>query len=100
MFKKQDESLEVSHCDEAEPTASTPIAANYSTEETQSGLAVVAVSPSLVTEDDKHQAIIPTHSEEAISNVITPVDCHSDGYDASDAQNKYMASAAEVRWTN
>ncbi|KAK7353465.1 hypothetical protein VNO80_18912 [Phaseolus coccineus] len=95
LFKKHDESLEVSHCDEAEQTASTPIAANYSTEEIQSGLAVVAVSPSLVTEDDKHQAIIPTHSEEAISNVITPVDCHSDGYDVSDGQNKYVAPTAE-----
>ncbi|XP_027903156.1 NAC domain-containing protein 91-like [Vigna unguiculata] len=95
LFKKHDESLEVSHCDEAEQTPSTPIAANYSTEEIQSGLAVVAVSPSLVTGDDKHQKIVPTHSEEAISNVITPVDCHSDGYEASDAQNKYLAPAAE-----
>ncbi|XP_047149684.1 NAC domain-containing protein 91-like isoform X2 [Vigna umbellata] len=95
LFKKHDESLEVSHCDEAEQIPSTPIAANYSTEEIQSGLGVVALSPSIVTKDDKHQTIVPTHSEEAISNVITPADCHSDGYDASDAQDKYLAPAAE-----
>lgn len=96
LFKKNDESLEVSHCDEAEQTASTTlIAANYSTGEIQSHLAVVAVSPSQVTEDDKHQAIVPAHSEEAISNVITPVDYTSDGYEACDEQNQIVAPATE-----
>ncbi|RDX73208.1 Protein NTM1-like 9 [Mucuna pruriens] len=92
LFKKNDESLEVSHCDEAEQTASTHMAANYSPKETQSDLALVAASPSQVTEDDKHQAPIPAISEEAISNIITPVDYRSEGYDA---QNQIAAQAAE-----
>ena len=95
LFKKHDESLEVSHCDEAEQTASTPVAAYYSTEEIQSDLAVVAGSPSQVTEDDKHQSMIPAHSEEAISNVVTPVDRCTDGYDACDAQNQIELPTAE-----
>ncbi|TKY73998.1 NTM 9 [Spatholobus suberectus] len=95
LFKKQDESLEVSHCDEAEQTASTPIAADYSPGEMQSDLAVNAVSPSQVTEDDKHRTMIPANSEEAISNFVTPVDSHSDGYDACDAPNQIVAPAAE-----
>lgn len=98
MFKKHDESLEVSHCDEAEQTASTPVA--YSTEEIQSDLAVVAGSPSQVTEDDKHQSMIPAHSEEAISNVVTPVVCRSDRYDACHAPNQIVLPTAEVRWNN
>jgi len=93
LFKKHDESLEVSHCDEAEQTASTPVA--YSTEEIQSDLAVVAGSPSQVTEDDKHQAMIPAHSEEAISNVVTPVVCRSDRYDACHAPNQIVLPTAE-----
>ncbi|KAK7410781.1 hypothetical protein VNO78_01867 [Psophocarpus tetragonolobus] len=95
LFKKHDESLEVSLCDETEQTDSTPVVNHHSTEEIQSDLAAVAVSPSQVTEDDKHQATIPAQSEEAMSNIITPVDCHSDGYDAGDAQLQIVAPSAE-----
>ncbi|XP_027364827.1 NAC domain-containing protein 91-like isoform X2 [Abrus precatorius] len=95
LFKKQDESLEISNCDEVEQTDSTPMAANYSPEEIQSDVALVAVSPSQVTEYDKPLAIIPANSEEAISNIITPVDCQSDGYDAYDRKNQIVGPVAE-----
>ncbi|KAL2339529.1 hypothetical protein Fmac_007469 [Flemingia macrophylla] len=85
LFKKQDESIEVSPFEEAEQTASTPVPVNYS-----------AVSPSQVAEDDKNRVVIPVNSEEAISNIVTPVDFHSDGHDACDAQNPIVATAAEV----
>lgn len=100
LFKKQDESLEVSNCEEVEQTTSTALAANYSPEEIQSDPAFVAVCPSQVTEDDKHQTVIPAISEETISNIITSVDCLGDGYDAHDAQNQIVKLAAEVRWVN
>ncbi|KAJ1400582.1 NAC domain [Sesbania bispinosa] len=73
-------------------TTSIPMAANYSPEEIQSDSALIAVSPSQVTEDDKHQAIIPEISEETISNIVTPVDCYSDRYDA---QNQIVKPPAE-----
>ncbi|XP_061364043.1 protein NTM1-like 9 [Gastrolobium bilobum] len=95
LFKKQDESLEVSNCDEVEQTASNPLAAKDSPEEIQSDPALVAVSPSQITDDDKHLAVIPEISDETISNIITPVDCHSDGCDAYDAQNQIVDPAAE-----
>ncbi|XP_073220449.1 uncharacterized protein [Cicer arietinum] len=47
-------------------------------QEIQSDPAPIAVSTSQITEDDKHQSVIPEISEETVSNV----DCHSDGYDA------------------
>ncbi len=97
LFKKQDESLEVSRCDEVEQTTSTPMAANSSPEEIQSDPALLAGSPSQVTEDDKHQAIVLENSEETISNLLTWGDCHSDGYDG---QNQTVGPAAKVRWTN
>lgn len=75
LFKKQDENLEVSPCEEAE--------------ELQSDLAVAAVSPSQVTEDDKDQVTIPANSGEAISSIATP-------HDACDAQTQIVAPAAEV----
>ncbi|XP_057457547.1 protein NTM1-like 9 [Lotus japonicus] len=97
LFKKQDESIEVSISGEAEQTASTPMAAKYSPEEVQSDtpLPLVAVSSSLLTEDDKHQAIIPETSEETTSNIITPVDRNSDRYDAQNAQPQNVKLAAE-----
>ncbi|KAK7282481.1 hypothetical protein RIF29_11297 [Crotalaria pallida] len=93
LFKKQDESLEISQCDEVEQTTSAPITAKSSPEEIQSAPAVVAGSPSQVTYD-KHQAIVPANSEEAISNVISSGDYHSDGYDVNDGKNKTEEPAA------
>ncbi|XP_061339179.1 NAC domain-containing protein 62-like [Gastrolobium bilobum] len=95
LFKKQDESLEASNCDEVEQTASTPTTANNSPEEIQSDPTLVPVSSSQATEDDKHLVVIAENSEEAISNVITPVDCHSNGCDAYDALNQIVQPAAE-----
>lgn len=83
-----------------EQTASTPTTANYSPEEIQSDPTLVPVSSSQATEDDKHLAVIPENSEEAISNIITPVDCLSDGCDARDAQNQIVEPSFEVRWAN
>ncbi|KAL1290645.1 hypothetical protein HN51_059195 [Arachis hypogaea] len=94
LFKKQDESLEVSNCDEVEQTDSAPMAANYSPEEIQSDQALAEVSPSQVT-DEKHQGVIPENSEEAVSNVITSADCHSDGYDACERRNQAFELPAE-----
>lgn len=68
---------------------------NSSPEEIQSDPALVAGSPSQVT-DDKHQAIVLENSEET-SNVQTSGDCHSDGHDG---QIQSIEPAAEVRWTN
>ncbi|KAK7301000.1 hypothetical protein RJT34_11854 [Clitoria ternatea] len=95
LFKKQDESLEVLNGDEVELTSSTPMTTNYSPEEIQSDSALVPVSSSQVTEEDKPPAGITENSEEAISNIITTVDCHSDGYDAHDAQNLNVELTAE-----
>jgi hypothetical protein len=95
LFKKNDESLEVSNCGEVEQATSAPLAANYSPEEIQSDQAPITASTSQVTEEDKQLPFIPDVSEETISNVITSVDCHSDGYDAHDAQNQIVKLAAE-----
>ncbi|CAJ1970591.1 unnamed protein product [Sphenostylis stenocarpa] len=96
LFKKHDESLEGSNGEDVERTASTPMTANYSPDEIQSDSALVPASSSQVTEDDsKPLAAIPENSEEAISNIITPVDCHSDGCDAPEGQNQIVEPAAE-----
>jgi hypothetical protein len=57
LFKKNDESLEVSNCGEGEQTNSAP-------EEIQSDQAPITVSTSQVREEDKQLAIIPGISEE------------------------------------
>lgn len=95
LFKKNDESVEVSNCGEVEQTTSAPLAANYSPEEIQSDPAPITVSTSQVTEEDKQLALIPDISEETISNAVTSVDYHSDGYDAHDVQNQIAKLAAE-----
>ncbi|TKY56417.1 NTM 9 [Spatholobus suberectus] len=96
LFKKQDESLEGSNGDDVDRTASTPTTANYSPDEIQSDSALLPASSSQVTEDDKPQlAVITENSEEAISNIINPVDCHSDGCDAPNAQNLIVEPAGE-----
>lgn len=110
MFRKQDDTVEGSNCDEVERTESTPTTANYSPEEeiqSDAGLAVVSPSlatPSLATEDDKQHIVpicISEKTEEATSNVIAPGDCQSDGCNAYNAQNQIMkTTAGEVRWTN
>ncbi|XP_024634239.1 protein NTM1-like 9 isoform X2 [Medicago truncatula] len=57
LFKKNDESLEVSNCGEGEQTNSAP-------EELQSDPAPITVSTSQVRQEDKQQAVIPGISEE------------------------------------
>lgn len=98
LFKKNDESLEGSN-EEVEQIASTPTTASFSPEEIQSDPSLVPVSSSLATEDDKHLPVIPEQSEEAISNIINPVDCHSDGGDAHDAKIQIIEPPAQVRLT-
>lgn len=78
-------------------TASTPMTANYSPDEIQSDSALVPASSSQVTEDDKPLPVISENSEEAISNIITPGEIHSDGCDAPDAQDQIVEPVAEVR---
>ncbi|RZB69740.1 protein NTM1-like 9 [Glycine soja] len=95
LFKKQDESLEASNGDDVERTASTPTTANYSPDEIQSDSALVPASSSQVTEDDKPLPVISENSEEAISNIITPGDIHSDECDAPDAQYQIVEPVAE-----
>ena len=71
---------------------STATTAKYSPEETQSDVAAdpVASLPVSLTEN----------SEETTSNVITPLDWHSDGCDAYSGQNPSLkATAAEVKCT-
>jgi len=57
LFKKNEESLEVSNCGEGEQTNSAP-------EELQSDPAPVTVSTSQVRKEDKQLAVIPSISEE------------------------------------
>ncbi|KHN46203.1 NAC domain-containing protein 78 [Glycine soja] len=95
LFKKQDESLEASNGDDVDRTASTPMTANYSPDEIQSDSALVPASSSQVTEDDKPLPVISENSEEAISNIITPGEIHSDGCDAPDAQDQIVEPVAE-----
>ncbi|KAE9596016.1 putative transcription factor NAM family [Lupinus albus] len=96
LFKKQDESLEVSKCDEMEQAASTPMTANHTPEEIQSDPTMVPVSSSHATEYDKQVAVIAENSEEAISNVITSVDSHRDRRDVYGAQNQIAEPPAQV----
>ncbi|GAU48708.1 hypothetical protein TSUD_303210 [Trifolium subterraneum] len=65
LFKKNDDSLEVSNCAEVEQTTSAPLAANSSSEEIQSDPSPVTTSTSQVMEKDMQLAIIPDVSEEA-----------------------------------
>ncbi|KAI9097640.1 hypothetical protein K1719_025411 [Acacia pycnantha] len=93
LFKKQDETLEGSNCDGNDRTESTPTTANYSPEEIQSDVVLMAASSSLVTEDDKNRAVLfstSENSEEATSNIITLVDCNSEECDTCDLQNKIV----------
>ncbi|KAJ7959457.1 NAC domain-containing protein [Quillaja saponaria] len=95
LFKKPDEIINVLHCDEAERTVSSANTAKSSPEDTQSDLAVVAVSPSLGTEYEKNNGnlfCINDTSEETTSNIITPVDTRSDGCDAQDQLIKATAT--------
>ena len=93
LFKKQDETLEGSNCEENDRTKSTPTTANnYSPEEIHPEVFPTVASPSLATEDDKN-------SEEATSNVITPTDCNGEECNTCDVQNKFVIpTTAEVRW--
>ncbi|KAL2317538.1 hypothetical protein Fmac_031414 [Flemingia macrophylla] len=95
LFKKQDETIECSNGDDVERTASTPTAANYSPDEIQSEPALVPASSSQVTEDDKPLPVITEDSEEAISNIMSLVECPSDGCDAPNAPNPIVEPAAE-----
>ncbi|XP_020205492.1 NAC domain-containing protein 62 [Cajanus cajan] len=95
LFKKQDESIECSNGDDVERNTSTPTTANYSPDEIPSDSALVPASSSQVTEDDKPPAVITENSEEAISNIISPGDCHSDGCDAPRALKHIVEPAAE-----
>ncbi|XP_054788634.1 protein NTM1-like 9 [Prosopis cineraria] len=93
LFKKQDETLESSNCEENDRTVSTPATANYSPEEMQSDVVPMAASPSLATEDDKNRAVpfsVSENSEEATSNIITPIDCNGEECDTCDVQNKIV----------
>ncbi|XP_068486028.1 NAC domain-containing protein 91-like isoform X2 [Phaseolus vulgaris] len=94
LFKKHDESLEASN-GEVERAASTPMTANHSPDEIQSDSSLDPASSSQITEGEKPLTVIPENSEEVISNIITPVDSHSDGCDARDAQNQIVELASE-----
>lgn len=84
LFKKQDETLEGSNCEENDRTKSTPTTANnYSPEEIHPEVFPTVASPSLATEDDKN-------SEEATSNIITPVDGNIEECVTCDVQNKIV----------
>ncbi|CAL0317803.1 unnamed protein product [Lupinus luteus] len=96
LFKKQDESLEVSNGDEVEHTASTPTTANHTPEEIHSDPSLVPVSSSQVTEDDKQLAVIAENSEEAISDIITSVNFHGDRCDVYGAQSQVAEPSAEA----
>lgn len=80
-----------------ERTASTPMTANHSPDEIQSDSSLDPASSSQITEGEKPLTVIHENSEEAISNIITAVDSHSDGCDAPAAQNQIVKPAAEVR---
>jgi len=71
--------------------------ANHSPDEIQSDSSLDPASSSQITEGEKPLTVIPENSEEVISNIITPVDSHSDGCDARDAQNQIVELASEVR---
>ncbi|XP_014505174.1 protein NTM1-like 9 isoform X2 [Vigna radiata var. radiata] len=95
LFKKHDESLEGSNGEDVERTASTPMTANHSPDEIQSDSSLDPASSSQITEGEKPLTVIHENSEEAISNIITAVDSHSDGCDAPAAQNQIVKPAAE-----
>ncbi|KAK2390903.1 NAC transcription factor [Trifolium repens] len=67
LFKKNDDSLEVSNrgCGEVEQTTSAPLAANYSSEDIQSVPAPVIASTPQVMEEDVQLAVVPDVSGEA-----------------------------------
>ncbi|XP_014490446.1 protein NTM1-like 9 isoform X1 [Vigna radiata var. radiata] len=96
LFKKHDESLEGSNGEDVKRTASTPMTANHFPDEIQSDSSLDPASSSQITEGEKPLTVIHENSEEAISNIITAVDSHSDGCDAPAAQNQIVKPAAEI----
>lgn len=74
LFKKQDESIEISNCDETEPAVSSPSVVKSPLEDTQSALPLVPPSPSFQMQPEKP----PTRAECTIAD-------NSDGM-ASDPQ--------------
>ncbi|KAK9914606.1 hypothetical protein M0R45_038376 [Rubus argutus] len=74
LFKKQDESIEISNCDETEPAVSSPSVVKSPLEDTQSALPPVPPSPSFQMQPEKP----PTRAECTIAD-------NSDGM-ASDPQ--------------
>ncbi|CAL0315656.1 unnamed protein product [Lupinus luteus] len=95
LFKKQDESLEVSKCDEMEQAASTPMTASHSPEEIQSDPTMVPISSSQATGYDK-QLAVDKNSKEAICNVINSVDSHGNRCDVYGAQNQIAQPSAQA----
>jgi hypothetical protein len=70
LFKKLDESIEGSNCDNAEPSVSNPTAVQSSPDEMQSELASTELSPELEKQDLNHPTKIETTTPE--SNSETP----------------------------
>lgn len=64
LFKKQDESIEISNCDETEPAVSSPSVVKSPLEDTQSALPLVPPSPSFQMQPEKP----PTRAECTIAD--------------------------------
>ncbi|KAG6714419.1 hypothetical protein I3842_05G201600 [Carya illinoinensis] len=86
LFKKQDESIEGSNGNEAEPVVSSSTTAKCSLEDTESEVAMDPASPSLGGQAENHAASIDycpdKRSNGAISDTVIPVNHNSSSYGA------------------
>ncbi|KAL5805377.1 hypothetical protein ACOSQ3_032177 [Xanthoceras sorbifolium] len=89
LFKKQDESVEISHCDEVEPAESSPVSTKSPPDDNISELALPEASPVVEIQDEK-----PPISVECspLSDVKTDhmqgLECQSNSSNAYGAKNQ------------
>lgn len=99
LFKKQDESIEGSNGNEAEPVVSSSTTAKCSLEDTESEVAMDPASPSLGGQAENHAASIDycpdKRSNGAISDTVIPVNHNSSSYGAE--RNVVESPVSEVR---
>lgn len=99
MFKKQDESIEASNGNEAEPVVSSSTIAKCSTEDTESEVARDPASPLLGGQSENHPASIDycpdKKSNGTISDTVIPVNHYSSSYGAE--RNEVESPVSEVR---
>jgi hypothetical protein len=91
LFKKNDESVDGSNCDETEPTVSSPTPAKSSPEDSQSVSAVAPASP-FERPAEEHPTIVEysvaENSDGATSDIVASHECVSNCYNGCDVEDQ------------